>query len=276
MRRLFAAITTIAPTVAIVVMMPPAFSQLPPTNMGKYVHQPGDNQYAQQAQQERHGAPAPVISVPVNQGGPVGNGWQPTPHVPQPDVSIEPIAADEPVVAAGFPPLPDRLDLPVSTGWSKSSSYGGGGGGPAPGGPPQPVGVHQHYNHYDPGAFIQDKGRGYYKANTAPMPVNNHDSYSAAGNGGRQAGAPVEPRLNPANDRTTPTDAPAPVVLNQAKTQDLSLPDDDFSYGQKPTAGSKFLKKTGRMVTRPIQQAGSMATSMSGMGMGMGMSKMKF
>ena len=291
MRRPFLALATIAPIVLSVVMMQPGHCQLPPTNMGKYVHQPGDNQYGTQAQQERHGAPAPVVAAPVfNGGGGGGNGWVPTPHIPTPDVSIEPIAADEPVVAAGMPPLPDRLDLPVSSGWGRGggggggySGGGGGGGGGASGGPPQPVGVHQHYNHYDPGAFIQDKGHGYYKANTVALPTNNHDSYSAAGNGGHQGGGgpgggSVEPRLNPANDRSAPTEAPAPVSIKQATTQDLSLPDDEFSNkdANKPSAGSKFLKKTGRAILRPVNQAGQMATSMSGMGMASGMSKMKF
>lgn len=269
-------------------MMLPGSAQLPPTNMGKYVHQPGDNQYNTAAQQERHGVPAPVMAPVVNNGGGGGgggNGWVPTPHVPKPDISLDPIAADEPVVAAGFPPFPDRLDLPVSSGWGRGiggggGGYGGGGGGGAAGGPPQPVGVHQHYNHYDPGAFIQDKGNGYYKAKTAPMPVNNHDSYSAAGNGGNMGGGggggSVEPRLNPANDRSSGTEAPAPVTIKQATTQDLSLPDDDFSYKQKPSAGSKFLKKTGRNIVRPISNMGTMAGSMTGVGMGRAMSSVRF
>ena len=256
--------------------------------MGKYVHQPGDNQYGTQAQQERHGAPAPVVQAPVFQGGGGGggNGWVPTPHIPTPDVSLEPIASDEPVVAAGMPPLPDRLDLPVSGGWGRSdgggSSYGGGGGGGggggASGGPPQPTGTHQHYNHYDPGAFIQEKGRGYYKANTAPMPVNNHDVYSAAGNGGNRGGGgggSVEPRLNPANDRSAPAEAPAPITIKQATTQDLSLPDDEFSYkgAQKQGVGSKMLSKAGRTVARKLNMAGQMASQMgnqASMGMMMG------
>ena len=77
--------------------------------MGKYVHQPGDNQYDRAAQQERHGQPAPVVAPVINQGGGGGggggNGWVPTPHIPKPDISLDPIAADEPVVAAGFPPF---------------------------------------------------------------------------------------------------------------------------------------------------------------------------
>jgi hypothetical protein len=277
----------IAILVGSVVMMRPAHCLLPPTNMGKYVHQPGDNQYNQAAQQERHGAPAPVMAPVVNRGGGGGggggNGWVPTPAVPKPDISIEPIATDEPVVAAGFPPFPDRLDLPVSTGWGRNLGGGGGsyggGGGAAPGGPPQPVGVHQHYNHYDPGAFVQDKGRGYYKANTVPMPTNNHDQYAhnspggpPGGGGGGMGGGTVEPRLNPANDKSMSTEAPAPVSIKQATTQDLSLPDDDFSYKNKQSGGNKFAKRLGRQMLQPLNNMGSM----TGMGMGMGMSKVKF
>ena len=32
----------------------PSYAQLPPTNMGQFVHQPGDNQYTNQTQAERH------------------------------------------------------------------------------------------------------------------------------------------------------------------------------------------------------------------------------
>lgn len=229
----------------------PAFSQgLPPTNMGKFVHQPGDNQYAQQAQNERHGAP-PVMNAPapVSNGGSGGyQGWQPTPAPHRPDISLEPIAADEPIPPKEFPPMPEKIDLPiVQTSWSGGG--GGGYGGPSPGmaqgGAPQPTGVHQHYQHYDAGAFIpQNQGgggggqgpapgqtHGYYKANTP-----NTDFYSSA-QGGSGAGLTPseqalkrmgrEPRMH--GDGAPSADAPQPVVVNQATTQDLSLPDDDFN-----------------------------------------------
>lgn len=269
MRRAYLALAIVAPMLAGVVMMQPASCQLPPTNMGKYVHQPGDNQYDRAAQQERHGQPAPVMAPVVNQGGGGGgggNGWVPTPKPFRPDISLEPIAADEPVVAAGFPPLPDRLDLPISGAWGRASAggggYGGAGGGAgASGGPPMPVGTHQHYNHYDPGAFVQGRpSNSSNKVNTAPMPNGRvADQYSAAGNG---LGG-VEPRLNPANDRAMPTEAPAPVTIKQSVTQDLSLPDDDFSYKNpnQQSGASKFLKRTGRQLLMPLNSVGSMAGS---------------
>ncbi len=93
------------------------------------------------------------------------------------------------------------------------------------------------------------------------------------GNGG--GGGNVEPRLNPNNDKAMPAEAPAPVTIKQSVTQDLSLPDDDFSYqnpNKKPSAGSRFLKRTGRQLLQPVNNVGSMV----GMGAGMGMSKVKF
>ncbi|MFX6007100.1 hypothetical protein ABTF07_21220, partial [Acinetobacter baumannii] len=76
---------------------------------------------------ERHPV-APPPPPPVVQGAPGGagpGGYVPIPRQPKPDVSLEASAADEPVVQPGFPPLPDRLDLPVITGWA-SARLGGG------------------------------------------------------------------------------------------------------------------------------------------------------
>jgi hypothetical protein len=272
-RRVYLALAIIAPIIGGVVMMQPASCQLPPTNMGKYVHQPGDNQYDKAAQQERHGQPAPVMVPVVNQGGGGGgggggNGWVPTPRIPKPDISLEPIVADEPVVAAGFPPMPDKVDLPISGGWGRASgglgggSYGGAGGGGGSSGPPMPTGTHQHYNHFDPGAFVQNKSNSSNKVNTAPMPSGRiAEQFSAAGNGAPGGG--IEPRLNPANDRAMPTEAPTAVTVKQATTQDLSLPDDDFSYKNqnKQNGGNRYLKQMGRSLMMPLQTIPSMAGS---------------
>lgn len=272
----------------------PVWSQLPPTNMGKFVHQPGDNQYSNQTQSERHPVapppPPPVMHGPPGGAGP--SGYVPVPRQPKPDVSLEPIAADEPVVQPGFPPLPDRLDLPVSTGWASARLGGGGGGyggpgggggyaspagGGGPSGPPRPSGVHEHYVHYDPTAFIPQSAqqggsqssnagnsqgvagsRGYYKAQQAPMPGT--DRYAMGAGGSR------EPRLNPNNDQGAAPDAPTPVTLNQTRTQDLSLPDDDFSYKQPPSATNKFMKNLyRRTVQRQAQNLYSMGSSYGSM-----------
>ncbi len=272
MRRVYLALAIIAPIIGAVVMMRPACCQLPPTNMGKYVHQPGDNQYDRAAQQERHGQPAPVMAPVVNQGGGGGgggNGWVPTPRIPKPDISLEPIVADEPIVAAGFPPMPERVDLPISGGWGRAGGGGyggaGGGGGGGSSGPPMPTGTHQHYNHYDPGAFIQNKTtNSSNKVNTAPMPGGRvAEQFSAAGNGGNMMSGGIEPRLNPANDRAMPTEAPTAVTIKQSTTQDLSLPDDDFSYKNqnKQNGGNRYLKQMGRSLMMPLQTLPSMAGS---------------
>src|SRR5262249_62414917 len=96
--------------------------------MGKYVHQPGDNQYSDQTQSSRHGAAAPAVR-PVQVI--MSSGYRPAPAPRKPDPTVEPIAADEPIPPAGFPPVPDRLGLPVG---GKSSWTGGGGGGVGGGG----------------------------------------------------------------------------------------------------------------------------------------------
>ncbi len=154
---------------------------LPPTNMGKFVHQPGDNQYAQNAQQERHGnsyadRTGPGTSVFYGQGGGGNAAMAPmgpmvvNPMIlmgstrPKVDISIEPISADEPVPPPGFPPLPERLQLPIAAlpGSSGSSWKGGNGGGAGnDGGSNSAIqGVHQHYVHLKPGAFVTPSGGG--------------------------------------------------------------------------------------------------------------------
>ncbi|HEY9712039.1 MAG TPA: hypothetical protein V6C72_01140, partial [Chroococcales cyanobacterium] len=145
------------------VLATPSLAQsagLPPTNMGKFVHQPGDNQYSQQTQSERH-APPPQMAAPrpmFNAGGGGGGGWQPTPPPHREDISLLPIAADEPIAPAGFPPLPDRLDIPgvvAGFGGGGGTGYGGAAGMRSPSAPggasmsqPQLQGVHQGYGHY--------------------------------------------------------------------------------------------------------------------------------
>lgn len=117
------------------------FAQLPPTNMGKFVHTPGDNQYSDATQLQRH----PVYQPPPQQQGRM-QLMRVAPAAPKVDVSIEPISCDEPIQPALFPPFPDRLDLPISSStggsWTKSSNEGGGGGGS-----PGAVTFHQSYGH---------------------------------------------------------------------------------------------------------------------------------
>jgi hypothetical protein len=191
----------------------PGLAQLPPTNMGKFVHQPGDNQYSDATQRERH----PVAPPPQFRQGARMMLMPAAPATPQVDVSIEPIACDEPIPIAGFPPLPDRLELPVQEGgsWSSKKSSGGSGG---TGGD---VTFHQHYGHVPmstfakpktlPGAQQEDSeagegeesqsssasggsggGVGYYKARTAPV-ITRQGSNSGGGSVGyyKAGNAPV-------------------------------------------------------------------------------------
>jgi hypothetical protein len=292
--------------------MAPCMAQsagLPPTIWSKSVQTPGDNQYGNQTQNFRHGSSAPApAQAPVAQSGGGGGGysapvWHPTPRPYRPDPSIEAIAADEPITPAGFPPLPDRLELPVTLGWSGSGGgrgygggggYGGSGGGAGGGGGMGSAqapgmsggagsvnqGMHQHYQHLQAGAYAPPRDNsgggqqehhssGYYKVGT-PQQFAGASSAGASDDGSpKYSGASQkdidalgkEPRLNGKNDTATAPDAPTPVVVNQATTQDLSLPEDEFSEKQE-TKKNGAGKKVGNIVRRGVTQ---------GMGMGMGM-----
>ncbi len=172
---------------AATICMPSVFAQgLPATNMGKFVHQPGDNQYQPSAQLGRHGSEGYLDVTGCEDHRPEARAQQvrqqmtmvpsytlAPPPPPGPDVSIEPIAAEEPIPPAGFPPMPLALDLPVQMGvsssggkgaWRTSSGGGGGGGGGGSvgggGGGPVSTGMHQHYGHYEPGSFQRGGGGG--------------------------------------------------------------------------------------------------------------------
>ncbi|MDR3614250.1 MAG: hypothetical protein P4L53_11860 [Candidatus Obscuribacterales bacterium] len=265
-------------------------SSLPPTNMGKFVHQPGDNQYSNSTQAERHAPPPPPPRPTAMMMAPAQSvGYVPVPRVPKPDPTLSYIAADEPVVQAGFPPLPDRADLPGSgSGWNASAMRGGGGGGGGgnwggPGGgsdgPGSPGGVdtriekksYNGYRHAEAGAYApQEPTRHYRSSNTAS------DSYAVNGGGGGGGAAPnpvaslgKEPSLNPRADAGIVAEAPAPVVVKQATTQDLSLPDDEFSGSstqqkKQPSGSSRMLKQMGRqMFISPMMQMSSMGSGMA-------------
>lgn len=261
----------------------PAGAQLPPVNMGRWVHQPGDNQYSTDTQQQRHGGgPAPVVNVPVNI--PLATpGWRPTPKPRRDDISLLPVVCDEPVPPAGFPPMPDQLDLPGIRGGSImrgapsmgggnfSSSYGGvgGGGGSVQIGGGMPAGAgevrqSQGYTTTAPGAFVQRKtpygrannggGGDVYASGDGAAPVRS----SAAQDALRRLGK--EPSLDD-KGRTAAPEAPSAVQVNQATSQDLSLPDDEMQLsGRKSSSqGSKIFNRTiGRMGNRMLNQINSM------------------
>jgi hypothetical protein len=253
-------------------------SSLPPTNMGKFVHQPGDNQYSNNTQAERHAPPPPPPRPTAMMMAPAQSvGYVPVPRVPKPDPTLSYIAADEPVVQAGFPPLPDRADLPGSgSGWNASAMRGGGGnwGGPG-GGSDGPGSVdtriekksYNGYRHAEAGACApQEPTRHYRSSNTAS------DSYAVSGGGGAPnpvASLGKEPSLNPRADAGIVAEAPVPVVVKQATTQDLSLPDDEFSGSstkqkKQPSGSSRILKQMGRqMFISPVMQMSSLGSGVA-------------
>lgn len=283
----------LAAIMAMGLIIPQAFAQLPQTNMGKYVHKPGDNQYDKAAQMERHPPPPPPVTRFVSSGG--GGGgyiYRPKPKPRKPDPSIEPIAADEPIPPAGFPVLPERLELPIAMGsWGGAGGGGGGGswngpmgatGGSASDGPPRMLKKSQGYAQYEPGAFIpkEKKKSGYYKCNeVAPPHKQVSDQIMTGGAGGGMppgmGGPPSaagalkalgrEPKLNDREDGTTAPEAPQPVVINQSTTQDLSLPEDDFSgsSAKRPSKVGRKMKQIGRRVVSPINSASRRFTGVS-------------
>ena len=254
-------------------------ADLPQTNMGRYVHQPGYNQYDPAAQNVRHGyyrAQSPN-NVAVQQNIQTSQiSYTPTPRPVGPDVSIEPIPADEPIPAADFPPLPDRADLPCSIGSGQISVSSGAANtnypssasavSSQPANQPPQGNLHQHYAHVQAGAYIANQrptrssqGQDTYNVNNGNNPVANPANMAALNNLG------PEPKLG----STTPgiqAQAPTAVVINQSKTQDLSLPDDDYtSQGTPKYKANKPKMSSARYLMMPLYMG-------AGMGLGMGMS----
>lgn len=272
-------------------------ASLPSVNMGRNVGTPGDNQYVQQpVQGARHGGmnhiPLPGQGPPP-QAAPVSApqcfGWQPTPPPTRPDISLEPIAADEPISQPGYPPLPDRLDLPATAnlaalGSGTGSGNGGGysssyrGSAPPPDNDPTLVrdpNVHipksSNYlpvQHFAPGAFIpkeDQKRHGYYKC-TSP------EYFSADPNAPRYRGTGEkqlkelgqEPKLNDFNEGQQAPEPPQPTIVSQSVTDDLTLPEDEFSI-KPPKKKGPASRAAGRIGQRMGTQMNSMMGRMTGM-----------
>jgi hypothetical protein len=262
-----------------------AWAQLPPTNMGKFVHTPGDNQYTAQTQAERHGASIPA-AAPVVQptSAPVAGDYKPTPAAPRADISLLPIVADEPIKPAGFPPLPDRLDLPING----TAIWAGNNGGSIPVTSSRyisssPTGVHEHYVHYEPGAFIPPQALAqtqaiyrpaatdYYNINPAARPAFNSPSQAVATvptipTPATNALHHLPPQPGLACDPVSKPEAPSAVTVNQSVSQDLSLPEDDFNkhyptpIGNSP--GRRASYGIGRVLTYPLMGLGYSASGM--------------
>ncbi len=124
------------------------------------------------------------------------------------DVSLIPIAADEPIPPMGFPPLPAKLDLPIAQ-TAPASGYK-----MAP----------QQQKMY---------GGGYVHA---PLPTRDAFEQPAPATYANQ-----QPQREPTYQRSSEAnsvqhvDAPQAVRIDQAHSQDLSLPDD----GTQPNSGGR-------------------------------------
>jgi hypothetical protein len=284
----------------------PCYGQLPNTNFGQFVHQPGDNQYTNQTQAERHGSVMPV-NAPVTNAAPVAPApnsaaYVPTPAAPKPDVSLLPIVADEPIKPAGFPPLPDRLDLPTAgtgtwTGNGNGSSQvangtaGSGSVAPMDGISRDVQGIHQHYVHYAAGAFMPDQAvqqqqnykpniGDYYNVNPGAKPVYRAGDVPLPHTGPANVDTPstqalkhmgAEPQL--AADRVTKPEAPTAVTVNQSVTEDLSLPEDDFNQHYPTNINNNTANRTGNGVGSALAYPARMLLY-SGAGMAMGAASM--
>jgi len=269
----------------LLILSQPAFAQLPPVNMGKFVHQPGDNQYSNGTQSERHGPPGGYQVVnpsPQQAQGP--SGWTRT-IKRRPDISLEPIVCDEPIAPAGFPPLPDSLDLPGLRGASFMSaggqsggggrSYGGGGGGPVTA--PRAPENHGGYHTYEPGAFKSGNktGKGAEMYSSHDGASTGGGSSGGGGGGSSSSGAlrglGKEPKLDEKGTGDAAPEAPQAVQINQATTQDLSLPDDQANGGTKRKSQSQLSRgfkrmgqRMGRQITRPLYSMPIRMPSMGG------------
>ena len=154
---------------------------------------------------------------------------------------------------------------------------GGGGGGDYRQNASSDVTFHQHYGHAQPGSYAENKSPGYYKCREAAMPtkpVKFEDTFGSTGKGAE--GAPTysgasdkdlkklgrEPKLNDhMNDSGGQPEAPMPVQINQAATQDLSLPDDDFQAKKPPSKAGRMI---GRTLSRTMNRAVGMGNAMGG------------
>ena len=162
------------------------------------------------------------------------------------------IAADEPIHVAGFPPLPDSIDLP---GFVAS----------------KPAVTNPHITHgcfglrknsagivqLPAGAFIPN-GNQRYKFATENAASNQDSALKSLGQ---------EPSLDSRRDQAIPAEAPLPVAVNQSKTQDLSLPDDAFDIAgsnkrKNSSAVGNAVKQAGQQMLNPIRNAGSMGSGL--------------
>lgn len=168
------------------------------------------------------------------------------------DPSLQPIAADEPLPTQGFPPLPDRLDLPTNSSWSGNDSANGAPRRSQPAQPQVRETALENYRQVTAGKYIppSERGHDYYKcprtdefaSGSACAPSDpNVDALRRLGR---------EPRLRDSNDRPAMPDAPQVVSAQQPITQDLSSPEDQDQQKPAPSrnAGSNLVRRANQMV----------------------------
>ncbi len=150
-----------------------------------------------------------------------------------PDVSLMPIAADEPIAPAGFPPLPDKLDLPIAQ------------AAPAT------------YNQQDNKRY----GGGYVHAPTIVPKKDDAFSPQEKAPVRQQESAPPQRKFDrygviPSNQpEEQSVEVPKPVTVDQARPQDLSLPNDtkDYSGRHAPRRDGPRKQLQDQFIKKPLQ-----------------------
>lgn len=165
-------------------------------------------------------------------------------HAQKRDVSLMPIAADEPIAPAGFPPLPDRLDLPIAqaaqaASYSQHDSKLYGGYQHAPTIVPRKHSADEAFSEPERAPVSQPERTPVRQQESAP-PQRKFDRYG------------VIP-TNQSNEQNV--EAPKPVTVDQARTQDLSLPNDtkDYSGGHAPRRDGTRNQLHDQFIKKPLQ-----------------------
>ncbi|MBS1957262.1 MAG: hypothetical protein JST89_23950 [Cyanobacteria bacterium SZAS-4] len=166
-------------------------------------------------------------------------------HAQNRDVSLMPIAADEPIAPAGFPPLPDRLDLPIAQA-AQAANYRqpetriyGGGYQHAPTIVPRKHSADEAFSEPERAPVNQQEGSQIRQRESGP-PQRKFDRYG------------VIPTNQPEEQNV---EAPKPVTVDQARPQDLSLPNDtkDYSGGHAPRRDGVRNQLHDQFIKKPLQ-----------------------
>lgn len=165
-------------------------------------------------------------------------------HAQKRDVSLMPIAADEPIPPAGFPPLPDRLDLPIAQ--APPATY------------TQQNNNGTLHNGYRQIPTIVPRRQSADEAFTQPeiaptsqpqrTPVRQQESQPPQRKFDRYGVIPT--------NQTDDVEAPKPVTVDQPRTQDISLPADgkpDYSGGHAPRRDGTRNQLHDQFIKKPLQ-----------------------